>query len=130
MPLLHHDESDGRTVSLFHLSAGGPDGDKLLCQDGEELEDVYKIEVNNKPQLKTDLALAHSVTEHDQFLRFPSVVRIVELHQQILGDVLHVDYDLLVVVQPPVLHPHLHLVLDSTGFHAGYYGCDTRLNKK
>ena len=51
----------------------------------------------------TNLALTDSVAEHHQFLRLPPIVGLVELHQQVLGGVLHVPDHLLVVIQAPVL---------------------------
>ena len=51
----------------------------------------------------TNLTLTDSVAEHHQFLRLPSTVSLVELHQQVPGDVLHVTDHLLVIIQPPVL---------------------------
>ena len=54
----------------------------------------------------TNLTLADSVTEHHQLLRLPPIVGLVELHQEVLGGVLHVLDDLLVIVQPAVLSKH------------------------
>ena len=51
----------------------------------------------------TNLTLTDSVAEHHQFLRLPPSVGLEELHQQVLGSVLHVPDNLLVIIQPPVL---------------------------
>ena len=54
--------------------------------------------------MRTNLTLADSVTEHHQLLRLPLPVGLVELHQQVLGGVLHVIDDLLVIIQSAVLY--------------------------
>ena len=54
-----------------------------------------------------ELALGHAVPEHDQPLRLPPVVLLVELEEERLGDGPHVLDHLLVPVQPRVLDPHL-----------------------
>ena len=38
MPLLHHDEGDGRLVLRVQLRAGRPDGQQLRAEDCEELK--------------------------------------------------------------------------------------------
>ena len=38
MPLLHHDEGDGRLVVGLQLRAGFPDGRQLRTEDSEELK--------------------------------------------------------------------------------------------
>ena len=93
--LLDYDECDLRLVTLLQLLASSSDGDKLLGQDSQEL------------------ALGAPVTEHDDFLGLATVVLIVELHQELLGHVLHVLDDLLGALQAHVLHPHLNLVVHS-----------------
>ena len=61
----------------------------------------------------THLTLADSVTEHYQLLRLPTIVGLVELHQQVLGGVLHVTDYLLVIVQPPILYK---IIYDGTKY--------------
>ena len=58
----------------------------------------------------THLTLTDSVTEHHQLLGLPSLVGLVELHQQVLSGVLHVLNDLLVIVQSPVLQRENNLI--------------------
>ena len=60
--------------------------------------------------MMTYLTLTDSVTEHHQLLRLPTLVGLVELHQQVLGGVLHVLNDLLVIVQSPVLQRENNLI--------------------
>ena len=60
--------------------------------------------------MMTYLTLTDSVTEHHQFLWLPPTVGLVELHQQVLGGVLHVLDNLLVIVQSPVLQRENNLI--------------------
>ena len=62
-------------------------------------------------QHREELPLGHPVTEHDQPLRLPAVVPLVELEEERLGDGAHVLDHLLVPVQPRVLDPHLEQVV-------------------
>ena len=87
--LLHHQVGDWGFVVRLQLLASLPDRHQLLGQHREEL------------------ALGHPVPEHDQPLRLPPVVSLVELLQQHHCDVLHVLDDFLVFVLSSVLDSHL-----------------------
>ena len=109
VPFLNHDVGDeGFVGAIPQLGAG--------CPDGEKLPGHYGLE----------LALAHSVPEHDQPLGL-LLGGAVELQQKLPDDVLHVLDHLLVLVS--LLDPDLDLVLHlGSRVHGAHHGGDTRLD--
>ena len=109
VPFLNHDVGDeGFVGAIPQLGAG--------CPDGEKLPGHYGLE----------LALAHSVPEHDQPLGL-LLGGAVELQQKLPDDVLHVLDHLLVLVS--LLDPDLDLVFHLGGrVHGAHHGGDTRLD--
>ena len=105
MSLLDHNMGDLWLVVFFQI---------LAClSHGEYLPD----------QNRQELTLAHSISEHNNFLGLPPLICSVELHEKVLGHVLHVLDDLLIL--PSILDPDLHLVVCSLGLHRCNNGSDT-----
>ena len=109
MPLLHYQVGDRRLVIFLQLPAGLPHGDQLLGKNSKEL------------------ALATPVPEHNNLLRLPPVVLLIEFLQKMPRHVLHVLDNFLVALQSHVLDPDLHLVVDRPGFHTGHHSSNAGL---
>ena len=105
--LLHHEVGDGRLVPLLQVLARRPDRHLVGRSHARLLESDPGGTHQLRGEHGEELALGHAVPEHDQPLRLPPVVLLVELEEERLGDGPHVLDHLLVPVQPRVLDPHL-----------------------